>query len=304
MDGACMACLDVAYKKAKNSILTARPSSDLGKRSNPFPSWSDGPLFRVEHTNDGLISFGGGFPIFDPVSGALLGSIGSSSGSVAQDEMVSGAGAAAAVRNVDPPFAIPPTAPSLNCTLSLELSYWGLDAAKKASDSLNISYNLAILDNFGRMKAFWRMDDAPLASIDVALKKATTSSMFGAPTDAFMNASSPGQGLYSIQVSNGNLVVFGGGLPIKRGGAVVGAIGTSAGSAAQDILVSNAAVQVAGAANCAPKPSDDSGVKVWAVVIIAIATFFAGVFGVLVISKIRGAKGLNTQDSQTRGLLG
>jgi len=298
MDGACLGCLDVAWKKAKNSILTGQPSSALGKLSNPSPTWQDCPLFRVEHTNDGLITFGGGVPIIDPVTGALLGALGSSSGSVQEDEAVSGAGAAAAVSGGTPPYAIPATSNQFQCSLSLEFTYKGLAAAKNASDLLKIAYNLAIQDNFGRMKGFRRMDDAPLASLDVAIRKSTSTAVFGNPTDVFYNATQPGAVVYSIEVTNGGLVVFGGGLPITRGGELVGSIRTSAGSVAQDILVSNAAVAVASAANCGPaSPSSDSTVKVWVAAVVAIATFFAGIFAVVAYGKLTGRSSLHTQDS-------
>jgi uncharacterized protein GlcG (DUF336 family) len=87
------------------------------------------------------------------------------------------------------------------------------------------------------------MDNAYLASIDISMKKARTSVLFnGIPSDALYNQSQPGAGLYGIEETNGGLVVFGGGLPLYKDGFLLGAIGVSGGTVAQDIEVAQAGV--------------------------------------------------------------
>ncbi|MFE2216363.1 heme-binding protein [Streptomyces canus] len=79
---------DVALKKAKTSILFSMPSGALGEISQP-----GGPVYGIEHSNGGLISFGGGVPIVD-ADGRMAGAVGVSGGTVDQDVRV----AEAAVR--------------------------------------------------------------------------------------------------------------------------------------------------------------------------------------------------------------
>jgi len=115
-------------------------------------------------------------------------------------------------------------------------------AIQKAVDTKAPS-NIAVVDPYGHLVAFARMDGAPLVSIDVSLKKAKTVSMFGGRirTGDLMNATSPGGSLYGIERTNNGLIFFGGGVPLKAGGAFVGAIGVSGGTSDQDVAIANAA---------------------------------------------------------------
>jgi uncharacterized protein GlcG (DUF336 family) len=91
MDGAWLGCIDWALKKAKTSALFCMPSAAVGELSQP-----GGPVYGVESTNGGLVTFGGGLPIHGP-DGTVLGAVGVSGGSVAQDVEVAGAVAAHSV---------------------------------------------------------------------------------------------------------------------------------------------------------------------------------------------------------------
>ena len=86
MDDAWVGSIDVAIKKAKTACLFAMPSGDLGKLSQPGQ-----PLYSIEHSNDGLITFPGGLPIVDEL-GMLVGAIGVSGGTVENDHIVAQAG--------------------------------------------------------------------------------------------------------------------------------------------------------------------------------------------------------------------
>ena len=85
-DGAWLGSKDISIKKAKTAVFFQMPSGDLGKMSQPGE-----PLYGIEVTNEGLVSFGGGFPIMNGQK-ELIGAIGVSGGLVKQDEAVAKAG--------------------------------------------------------------------------------------------------------------------------------------------------------------------------------------------------------------------
>ncbi|MCB2376892.1 heme-binding protein [Hymenobacter sp. BT635] len=93
MDGAWLGSLDISIKKAKTARFFDMPTGDLGKASQP-----GGPLFNIEHSNGGLITFPGGIPITDS-NGRVIGAIGVSGSTVEDDHTVATAGVAA-VRDV------------------------------------------------------------------------------------------------------------------------------------------------------------------------------------------------------------
>ena len=106
-----------------------------------------------------------------------------------------------------------------------------------------VHMNIAIVDAGGNLKAFCRMDGAFLGSIDVSMGKAKTARLFNMSTADLGAASQPGQELYGIEVTNGGLVIFGGGELLKnKDGVIIGAIGVSGGSVAEDTNVAKAGV--------------------------------------------------------------
>ncbi|WP_283604975.1 GlcG/HbpS family heme-binding protein [Mycolicibacterium poriferae] len=117
-----------------------------------------------------------------------------------------------------------------------------LEAAIAKADEIGQPMNIAVVDDGGHLVAFARMDGAIKASIDISTRKATTSVLMNAPTAALMNLVQPGAELYGLEQLSGGLVVFGGGIPLQLDGVTVGAIGVSAGSAAQDVAVAEAGV--------------------------------------------------------------
>ena len=108
--------------------------------------------------------------------------------------------------------------------------------------------NIAVVDRSGFLLAFVRNDNAFLAAIEVAIKKARTVAIFngGRTSEALQALVQPGAALYGIEQTNGGLVAFGGGLPIYINGAFVGAVGVSGGTTAQDIEVATAGIQAVG----------------------------------------------------------
>lgn len=127
-------------------------------------------------------------------------------------------------------------------TLTLADAKQMLAAGETKAASLGIPYNIAVVDAGGALVAFTRQDGALAGSIDLAIGKAKTARMFDKTTDYLAELAQPGAPLFGIEQSNGgNVVIFGGGLPVKVGDQIVGAVGTSAGSVDQDIAVAEAA---------------------------------------------------------------
>jgi uncharacterized protein GlcG (DUF336 family) len=89
MDNAWLGSVDIAIKKAKTARFFDMNSGEIGKLSQP-----GGPLYNIEHSNGGLITFPGGVVLKDG-SGKIVGAIGVSGGSVEQDHEVASAGAEA-----------------------------------------------------------------------------------------------------------------------------------------------------------------------------------------------------------------
>ena len=119
-----------------------------------------------------------------------------------------------------------------------------IETAVAKSKELGLKMNVAVVDAGGNLKAFVRMDGAWLGSIDIAIKKAKTARYFDMPTGDLGKATQPGGPLYNIEVSNGGLISFPGGIPLKDAdGTIIGAIGVSGSTVDKD-----AAVATAGAA--------------------------------------------------------
>jgi uncharacterized protein GlcG (DUF336 family) len=115
-------------------------------------------------------------------------------------------------------------------------------AVARASD-IKVAMNIAVLDAGAHLKAFLRMDGAVLGSIDIALKKAKTTVLFEANSEAIWDYCKPGAPAPGLELTNDVLAVFAGGIPLRAGDEVIGAIGVSGGAVSQD-----AAVAAAGAA--------------------------------------------------------
>ncbi len=108
-------------------------------------------------------------------------------------------------------------------------------AAKKKAENSNVLVNIAIVDTGANLKTFLRMDESFLGSIDVAIKKAKTARYFNIDTGKLGELTQPGGIIYNIEHSNGGLITFPGGIPIKnKEGKIIGAIGVSGGTIEQD----------------------------------------------------------------------
>jgi uncharacterized protein GlcG (DUF336 family) len=113
-------------------------------------------------------------------------------------------------------------------------------AEEKAAD-IGQPMNIAVVDAGGNLVSHVRMDGAWMGSIDISINKAWTSRAFDISTRDLSSVSQPGEDFYGIHVSNnGRVMIFAGGIPLKRDGKVVGAVGVSGGSGEQDQTVAEA----------------------------------------------------------------
>jgi uncharacterized protein GlcG (DUF336 family) len=127
-------------------------------------------------------------------------------------------------------------------------------ALRKAGDMGNRSC-IAVVDSGANLKAFARMDDAWVGSIDIAIRKARTAVFFGMPTGQIGKMSQPEGPLYGIEVSNQGLITFPGGLPIVNDqGVLIGAIGVSGGAVDDDHRIALAGCEVIGVSDLPEHP--------------------------------------------------
>jgi uncharacterized protein GlcG (DUF336 family) len=115
-------------------------------------------------------------------------------------------------------------------------------AGEQKANELRVPYNIAVVDASGGLVAHERMDGAWLGSIDIAIDKAWTARAFDLSTEELARFTQSGQSGFGVNTTNGSrVVIFGGGIPIKVAGAVIGAVGASGGSVEDDIAVARAA---------------------------------------------------------------
>lgn len=132
-------------------------------------------------------------------------------------------------------------------TMTLELAGKAVEAGLKHAATLGIGVVVVVCDAAANLKAFARMDGAWLGATDVALRKASTSVLFEAETQAVWDVCKPGAQAHGLESSNGGLITFAGGIPSRSPqGDLLGAIGVSGGQVAQDYAVAQAAIKSLG----------------------------------------------------------
>lgn len=130
-------------------------------------------------------------------------------------------------------------------SLDLEQAQLVVNEALRTAADLDTTMNVAVVDAGGNLKAFGRMDGAWLGSIDISIKKARTARLFDMSTGDIGELSQPGGPLYNIEVSNGGLITFPGGVPLRNTqGEVIGAIGVSGSTVDNDHAVALAGAGV------------------------------------------------------------
>lgn len=127
--------------------------------------------------------------------------------------------------------------------VTLDVAREVVEAARAKAEEIGVPMNIAVVDAGNNLTAFARMDGAWLGSIDIAQNKAYTARSFDMSTKDLAPLCQSGQPLFGIHASNqGRLIVFAGGIPLKQGDEVIGAIGVSGGSVEQDHEVAEAGV--------------------------------------------------------------
>lgn len=115
-------------------------------------------------------------------------------------------------------------------------------AGEARAQEIGVPVNIAVLDAGTNLKAFSRMDGAVQGSIDVALGKARTAALFQTTSDAVWEYCKPGAAAPGLELSNGGLMTFAGGIPLLGAdGAMIGAVGVSGGAVPQDLAIAQTA---------------------------------------------------------------
>ena len=117
-----------------------------------------------------------------------------------------------------------------------------IEAATAKSMEIGVPVAISIVDESGILKAFRRVDGAPLLAVEIATNKAYTAASFGIPTHGWHDFIKNDPPLLHGIVHTPRLVVFGGGYPISEDGQTIGAIGISGGHYEQDMIVAEAAL--------------------------------------------------------------
>ena len=136
------------------------------------------------------------------------------------------------------------TSPIIVTTVTLTEARAIIAAGQKEAENQKQPMNIAVVDAGGNLLAFERMENAWLGSIDIAQKKAWTSRAFDIETGDLGKNSQSGDQFFGIHASNdGKVMIFAGGVPLKRDGKVIGAVGVSGGTGKQDQAVAEAAAK-------------------------------------------------------------
>ena len=125
--------------------------------------------------------------------------------------------------------------------VTMEQAQKVIAAAVQKAEQQGTLMDIAVVDAGGNLKAFVRMDGAYLGSIDISIRKAKSARALNMSTTELGAAAQPGQSLYGIEVTNGGMIIFGGGELLKnKDGLIVGAVGVSGDSVENDTEVAKA----------------------------------------------------------------
>jgi uncharacterized protein GlcG (DUF336 family) len=139
--------------------------------------------------------------------------------------------------------------------VTFEQAEKAIEAAIREAKKIGTQMCIAVVDSGADLKAFVRMDDAWVGSVDIAIKKAKTACFFGMNTGQIGELSQPGGPLYGIEHSNDGLITFPGGVPIvDENGVLIGAVGVSGSSVENDHQVAKAGVVVIGVTDLPAHP--------------------------------------------------
>lgn len=136
-------------------------------------------------------------------------------------------------------------APAQALGITLDEARRIIRAGQQKADEIGVRMNIAVVDAGANLVAFERQEGAWIGSIDIAINKAFTARAFDIETKALAENSQSDKQFFGIHVSNhGRVMIFAGGIPLKRGDEVVGAVGVSGGVGKEDQAVAEAAAAV------------------------------------------------------------
>ncbi|HEY8159565.1 MAG TPA: heme-binding protein [Methylobacter sp.] len=139
--------------------------------------------------------------------------------------------------------------------VTYELAEQAMAAAIVESKKIGTQMCIAVVDSGADLKAFVRMDNAWVGSVDIAIKKAKTACFFAMNTGQIGKLSQPGGPLYGIEHSNDGLITFPGGVPIvDKDGVLIGAVGVSGSSVENDHQVAKAGAEAIGVSDLPEHP--------------------------------------------------
>lgn len=127
----------------------------------------------------------------------------------------------------------------LSAKMTLDIAKALSLCVEKKAQEMGVNAVICVSDAGARPILVHSMDDAYIASFDIAVKKAYTVVSLKMPTSRLKSLAAPGGSLYGIQFTNdGQIVIFGGGDPLMIGDKIVGGIGVSGGTEEQDTALS------------------------------------------------------------------
>lgn len=132
-------------------------------------------------------------------------------------------------------------------TISWEAAHAAVAAAVREATQLGVLINVAVTDASGNLVAFLRMPGAFPQSITIAIDKAYTAGGFGFPTADWTKVFGDNEAMKLGFSAQPRLIIFGGGLPIRSGGELIGGIGVSGASEEQDTICAQAGLNAIGA---------------------------------------------------------
>lgn len=121
-----------------------------------------------------------------------------------------------------------------------------VEAATAKAAEMGVPVAIAVVDESGTLKAFRRMDGAPLLAVEIATNKAYTAAAYSIPTHTWFDFIKGDPPLLHGIVHTPRLVVFGGGFPVTEQDQTIGGIGISGGHYEQDMVVAQAAIDALG----------------------------------------------------------
>ena len=120
-------------------------------------------------------------------------------------------------------------------TITLQLAKQLMEIIEKRAEAVGLKAVIALCNAHGNPIAVHCMDGAFLVSYDVATKKAYTSVAVKMSTMELSKIAQPGQTFYGVdKLDGGKIIIFGGGIPLKVDGKIVGGLGISGGTGEQD----------------------------------------------------------------------